>query len=519
MKKYILLICMIISFGSCDEDTFTLDLLDNPNALTPASANIDLVLNGVIFNAASAEASISGIAHSLVRYTNQFGAYTGQFSSAGEPSSIGPWATSYAGITNADLVIRLADEQGLPHQKGVAQTAKAMMLLALVDAFGDVVASQAANAEFDSPALDDGAEVYATAISLLTDAVANLSQSQPLPLQDQLVGSAAGWIKVANSIKIRAYVTSRLAGSNVADLNAIVASGNYISSNADDFQIEYSTAASPTDSRSGLFRANYLAEASGYMGNYLMDKLKNRFTFEDPRLNYYIYRQTLADPMGTDDTCSGLGFDFCYLGDGYWGRDHGDNTGIPADGLARAIVGIYPSGGAYDGGEGVPGSSAQTLSGAGIEPILLASQVDFFLAEAALTMGGSGDALTYLKSGIQKSMDKVFSFAPGNNSQADIDQYIATVEGLFTNSADDAGKLDVVITELYLASFMSSLTTWNAYRRTGLPSDMQSPVFDIGSFPRSLFLPTQETEANTSIDQKLVTDQVFWDTNPAGFID
>lgn len=520
MKKYIIILCCIVGFASCDEDTFSLDLLDNPNNLTPSSANIDLVLNGVIQNAIGAESSLTGIAHDGVRYYAQFGAYAGQFSSFNEGSSIGVWAPAYNCITNANLVIEIADAQSLPHHKGVAQTMKAIALMTLVDAFGDVVGDEAANVEFDAPSLQDDAEVYATAMGLLDEAVTNLGSAQSSPLTDPIYGDAGQWKKLANSMKIQALVNTRLVSPNPGAINAIVASGDYISSNADDYELKYSTATAPVDSRSGLFTSNYLSQASGYIANYFIDKLKNRFTVEDPRIRYYIYRQTLSDPMGTDDTCSGAGYDFCYVGDGYWGRDHGDNTGIPADGLARSIVGVYPAGGAFDNGAAVPGPSSANSAGEGIEPLLLASQIDFMLAEAALTMGITGDALTYLKSGIQKSMDKVFSFAPGNNSQADIDTYIATVEGIYNASTTDAERLNVIMTELYLASWMSSKVMFNAYRRTGMPMDMQSPVVALGPFPRSLFLPTQETEANKNIEQKEnLSVQVFWDTNPSDFID
>ena len=247
----------------------------------------------------------------------------------------------------------------------------------------------------------------------------------------------------------------------------------------------------------------------------------NRFATPDPRLNYYIYRQTLDDPTGIFLPCDGAGFEFCYLGDGYWARDHGDDAGVPPDGSARAIYGVYPAGGAYDRGLGLAGSESgiQTLGGAGIAPVLTAAQLDFLLAESALMSGTTGNPLDYLKSGIQKSMDKVFSFAPGNNDQADIDAYISTVESVYNIAADDEARLDVIMTELMLASYGSPMLMYNAYRRTGLPSSIQSPVVVLGEFPRSLFLPNVEVNANVNINQKQVTDQVFWDTNPAGFID
>ena len=33
---------------------------------------------------------------------------------------------------------------------------------------------------------------------------------------------------------------------------------------------------------------------------------------------------------------------------GYWGRDHGNDNGIPPDGFKRTLRGVYPAGGAFD---------------------------------------------------------------------------------------------------------------------------------------------------------------------------
>ena len=41
---------------------------------------------------------------------------------------------------------------------------------------------------------------------------------------------------------------------------------------------------------------------------------------------------------------------YCNLPEGYWGRDHGNDEGIPPDHSKEHLMGIYPAGGAYDEG-------------------------------------------------------------------------------------------------------------------------------------------------------------------------
>ena len=74
--------------------------------------------------------------------------------------------------------------------------------------------------------------------------------------------------------------------------------------------------------------------------------------------------------------------------------------------------------------------------------------------------------------------------------------------------------------EYYLALYGNGLEAYNNYRRTGYP-DLQGVVISGTTFPRSFYLPSSELNSNDNPDlvQKSLTDQVFWDTNPANFID
>ena len=56
--------------------------------------------------------------------------------------------------------------------------------------------------------------------------------------------------------------------------------------------------------------------------------------------------------------------------EGYWGRDHGNDEGIPPDGFERTLAGIFPAGGAYDDSSFGGLGAGDGQGGAGITPIV-----------------------------------------------------------------------------------------------------------------------------------------------------
>ena len=144
----------------------------------------------------------------------------------------------------------------------------------------------------------------------------------------------------------------------------------------------------------------------------------------DPRINYLIYRQQ-GDTPGIDAPsdevllqCAVPGFFiephriayglYCGLPEGYWGRDHGDDSGINPDQSRRALSGIYPSGGSYDSGEFVPQYLNDGSGGAGITPIILSSWMNFFDAEVAVNGDNKNNLLKVdIEGGEYKIIDQV----------------------------------------------------------------------------------------------------------------
>ena len=249
---------------------------------------------------------------------------------------------------------------------------------------------------------------------------------------------------------------------------------------------------------------------------------------KDPRARYYFYRPTGNSPSGIDYPCEGSNIhDYCYVGNGYWGRDHADDEGLAVVSHLNTVHGLYPGGGAFDANQflEVPyvRFTPTSLSGAGIRPIYLATFTHFALAEGALTLGSNGNPRELLETGIRKSMDKVSDFATNNGiytggfemTVSDINNYVNAVLSEY-DSANNDGKLAIIAREYFIAAWGNGIEPYNLYKRTGLP-DLQTPIIPAGDFPRSFLYPESVVNSNPNIDQREVTSKVFWDTT--GYLD
>lgn len=534
--KYIgLLLVTLIAFSYSCDNFLDMDLQDNPNNVTEADADVNFLLNGiqvrfVDFMAgkpADNQMGFNSSAMEATRMINQFGTYTGPFSRMRATSSTSLWEWSYMGVLkNSELLIRLAEEGGFNYHAGMGKVFRAFTLVNLVDFFGDIPYTEALlGSENLNPEPTSGAEIYDAAFALIESAIADFNAGIPggLPTDYFYSNDASKWIKMANTLKLKMYLQTRLinASESKTAINSIISSGNYISTPEDDFFFQYSTVAANPDSRHPEFINNYLAQGGAdYMSNYYMNLLINHKSIRDPRLRYYIYRQTDEEPSGDELPCSGKDYEYCYLGDSYWGRDHADEDGVPNDGVKRSLMGVYPAGGSFDGNTFLSGSINQGAAGAGLFPIFMSSYVKFMLAESALALETSGEAISYYENGIRESIQTVMAFGAEQAGDSpfvpvadDIEIYVTDALVKYNAAADNSEKLDIVITEYYLALFGNAIEAYNTIRRTGFPSGLQAPVVAAGAFPRSYLYPSNLVDRNSSFSQKQVTETVFWDNN------
>ena len=242
---------------------------------------------------------------------------------------------------------------------------------------------------------------------------------------------------------------------------------------------------------------------------------------------YYFYRQVAATPgFGADPNeetleCSLPGYfnpyppgvTFCGLPDGYWGRDHGNDNGIPPDGFLRTLRGVYPAGGTFDDGSFEGQVNGGGLGCEGITPILISSWMHFMNAEVAYRTGGDpyAETLKAMEQAFQKTDD-----VGGPALDATVmTNYLNAFSLAWNTAASTDAKMDLWATEYFIALTGNGIDGYNSYRRNGFPRDLQPNLEPSpGNFPLSQFYPANAASTNSNVKQKTdLNGRVFWNTS------
>ncbi len=583
---FVALIASCTLFYSCE--TFELEQTTNPNALSPDLADATFLLNRVQTDYRSAITTFNNLGGQFGRIDNfNQGNY---LNGLGDATLNNPWNRLFSGMIPDIAAIEALNigQNNVSFHIAISKIMRAHITMLTVDFLGDIPFTEVNQpAEFPNPSLDDDEVVYNGAIALLDEAIGLLNAGGTnIAFQDLYYGGDSDkWIKLANTLKMRANLTT-------GNFSAVAGASNVISDTADDFAFAYGTNVQNPDTRHPDYIQDYTTSGANlYRSNWLLNVMigpdvaspNDINTQADPRRRYYFYRQNASTPnnisfvqsaMGTfsiantpgnaetlqcslESTPPHIAFTpqeayWCSFKYGYWGRDHGNARGIPPDGSIRTAVGVYPAGGAFDdhndfsttaaNGDVVGYTSRLNLGagagGFGIEPIYLASYVDFMKAEAALA-SGSGNPSALIRAGLEKSIAKVMSFGPrdplGNLSMAPdaaaitawIDTKIAEFDAAPMSSPLDTNgyptmrdKMDIY-SELYFSTiYGGAADAFNFVRRTGYPRSMSRNLDpNPGTFPRTLLYPNAEVTTNPNVQQRTdLATRVFWDagvTSPA----
>ncbi|HVM86573.1 MAG TPA: SusD/RagB family nutrient-binding outer membrane lipoprotein [Puia sp.] len=561
----ILGISLITIVSSCKK-TFD-NLLNNPNYPNTSTADVDLYLNDIQLGFIGFWSNASDIGAQLTRQQQWYGPF---YRNGYTPASFdGMWTTAYTTIIkNANAMIPLAQAQKKYISSGIARVLEAYTYGTLVDDFGDIPFSEAVlGAENTNPGTDQGASIYAGVQTLLDSAISDFQKSgSSTPASDlYYAGNAANWLSLAKTLKLKYYMQVRQVDNTAAAaIQALLTENNLVNSASQDFVFKYGTNVTSPDSRHPHYAADY--ENSGgvgeYIGNYFMwmiagQKYGGTVNFSgDPRLRYYFYRQSTNYAWANQQTCPCFGTSyygsptptypawypsvpdktpFCVVGKGYTGRDHGDNSGTPPDANFRTGWGIYPAAGQFDANQAAQVTLSMGGLGAGIAPIWLSSFTSFLKAEAALTLGitSQGTPRSLLLNGVSASITKVLGFPATVNytvpsayipAQSQINSYDSLVVQNYDTATTDDSRLNIIMTEYYLASWGNGVEPYNNYRLTGKPDNMQlaRAVPNPGFFMRSFYYPSVYVNRNSNAPtQKTPGDavqKVFWDNNPDNFV-
>ena len=560
---YIILAIGVISSCSKRFD----NLLTDPSIPTTDAADVDAFLNQAQISFSGFYTAASDFGGALARQQSLTGGSL--YENAYSPQSFdGIWSTAYTGIVkHVDALIPLAEAQKKYQQEGIGKLLKAYAMATLVDDFGDIPYSEADQGVGNiNPKADAGQDVYTQVLALIDEAITSLNQPQDTKTKTKTDlfynGDNAKWILFGNTLKLKLLMQERLVKDVTADVTALETDNNLIYTSSDDFQFFYGKNIASPDTR-------HLHYVNNYLGGGANDYISNDFMFRmlakksggivsslDPRRRYYFYRQVGDYSKADNTTCPCLNqprpswypddMPFCLpdlaldgSGIGYWGRDHGDASGVGPDNLFRTSWGLYPAGGQFD--ESLFTALSSTGLGAGgkgIDPIWLSSYTYFLQAEAALTLDVTvnGDARSLLESGIRASISKVLGFPAqigfaitsdtnfNRNTPYKIDTYVNTVLANYDAAASDDERLNIVMEEYSIALWGNGVEPYNNLRRTGKPYGLQFMVTTAnpGFFIRSFFYPAVFVDNNNNAPAQhtpgLGVQKVFWDNNPDDFI-
>lgn len=541
-----------VSLNSCD-----LDINKDPYAVT----NLDMaqLLTAV-------ESDVAANFAEGYYLNSNFSAYThhtvsreiDNYSLISSYSTLGnTWQQAYLNSIKGSESLISMNEGTNTIYASIGRILRAYTYMNMVDLWGDIPYSEANKNGIENPKCDKSEDIYNDIIAEVEKAVADLKDaSAPNSIKPEgndlyYGGDVEKWIKAANTLELRMLVNARKAKDQITDytnkLNALIAEDNFIA-DGEDLQFPHSATKTPSDERKSGYvdeyeggqKSVYISPwfyeiMKGYTTNYSANPLRG---IEDPRIPYYFYNQSTATADATNKTD--------YRDGAFISIFFGSNTGLSSGTQEKSMttLGIYPIGGLYDDG------SAQKVGagkGNGIAPdkMIQAYSVPFMKAELILAGLISGDAKAELEKGIKASITHVNTVAKASNASAPAISATAVTDlvnavGTKFDAASAEVKMEILMTEKWIANFFNSVESYTDIRRTGYPvlvnenttmaysrydhtvaatplavsAPAQIELVKILAYPRIMWYPNDETEVNPNISNKdrIVSDKtVFWD--------
>lgn len=427
MKKLIVLssLLLTLAFLGCTEgfeETNT-----NPNQ--PEEVSTDLLLATVLSTMAnSAVTSGWGNGNIVAQLTAKIN-FTG-FDRYDWGSESGLWNEHYGILPEIDIILESARAEATRNTsyEAIALIIRAYVFSILTDNWGNIPFSEAidgSNGNF-TPAYDDQEVIYTAILNDLQAAEVLLRAGFPILGGDIIYnGNTEKWRKFANSLRLRYLmrISNRRDVSN--DIQAIFNSGVFIATNEDNALMVY-PATTLIDSwpisrsRVGSFDEFRMSET-------VESVLKQ---FNDERLIKWF--QPTDNPTDAPDLFVGLPNGLS--------EDNASNFNGGASNVSRLRQSFF-----FDSPNSVKAAILQT------------AEVHFIFAEAMQRGLIAGDAELFYNEGIRLSFD-----------YWDVDQDLGAYLG--QNGVAYDGRLETILTQKWLASFLVGLEGWYDFRRTGFPS-------------------------------------------------
>ena len=541
------------SVSSCD-----LDINKDPYAVT--DLNLSQLLSAVEYEISASFSEGSYLNANFSAYTQHtVSREIDNYALVPSYSTLGnTWNNIYIyGIKNADALIEEANKANLSYYAGIGRVLRVYAYMNLTDLFGDVPYSEANVPGIEFPKADKSADIYNALLVELNQALSDFAATEgnsTKPASNDLFynGDIQKWIKATNTMKLKLLTQSRLAKDEIAnwdaELAALIQEDNFLA-NGEDLQFPHTGTLSPADERKSGYTDEYEASQKSVWISPWMHEIMNGLSYnvknnpfvgiKDPRVPYYYFNQLKADEDAQNATD--------YRDGAFVSIMMGSNTPYVSmmQDASMSVVGIYPVGGKYDDGNG---GAIGAKSGSGIAPdkMLQAYSVPFMKAELALAGEITADAKALLQEGIEASIYHVNAVVAKADANAplieDASMFIQNVMQQY-DRANDERKMEIVMTQKWIANFYNPVEAYSDIRRTGYPvlltgneermayspfdhttaaTDLTAeggaelPLVKIADYPRVLWYPQDECDVNPNItnkDRNITVSNVFWDVD------
>lgn len=459
----ILLLAVFIATLSCTEDFE--DINDNPNA--PQEVSPEFLLTNVILEQIDEHTFTQGL-----RFNN----YLAQFNADVEFERIDRYELgSNSGYWNMifGLLADLESMKELPGYNeaydGVAEIYKVYLFSQLTDLWGDVPYSEAI--QFDelnfTPVYDTQEEIYTNPenglLARLETAALQLENTNESIRGDIMFDNdLSQWVRFANSLQVRFRLRISNKFTDFTKLQQLADGGKLMQSNADNAVVPYLSSA---PNQFPLFNA-----ATGiYQGLKMSKTFENQLKlWDDPRLQVF-FKPTPKSVLEGSPKFKGL------------------QNGLSTQSISERGVDLNDLSILSDRFRAIPnGVDAQ---------IMLYSEVQFALAEAAERDFISGNANVYYQNGIEAHFDYYGASLPSN---------YFTREAVALNGSSQE-NLEKILTQKWLSLFMIGHEAWFNIRRTGIPALVAGPDnFNNDRYPVRYLYPESEQAVNKENYDKAV---------------
>ncbi|MGB5980630.1 MAG: SusD/RagB family nutrient-binding outer membrane lipoprotein [Nonlabens sp.] len=392
-----------------------------------------------------------------------------------------PWPIFYRNLRDNEIIIEKSRANSTNQvYEGPALIMKAYMTGALTDLFGDVPYSQAFRGGSGNvtPVYDNQENIYTGENGILENLDTGISAIQAyngsIPLEGDLLfnGDLNGWVRFANSLKIKFLMRISDKIDVSIELQEIVDDNNFIAFNAQNAVFNF------TDGEPNNFRLARLR--AGDFNNFVMSQTAEEIltNLDDDRIDV-LYRP-FANATTNGEQFEGL------------------INGIDASQTTISLADYSLAGTVFREETGMLDANYMT-----------AWETNLWLAEAAERNIISGNASDYYEIGVEQAFEYWNTEIPSD--------YLTDAAAYGQNGND---PIEQIITQKWIASMINGYESWIEYRRTGFPqfNDVQASL-NMGLIPIRLPYPAEEAALNAenynaavaTTDDNSINIPVWWD--------